>query len=367
MEIRAPLRARARVYRSRCRTCSAMRRTSLRRARPARTRPPARRRAPLRKKYRLKISSRARIASIRKRRGANATIHRDRLRSRPQRAAAASACANADLRRSLLTASLDCEARQGGELHSRHHCARACGKGERRAFVLGGRGGCGASDPERAWAAAIRSWPSAPRAGMEKFARRFAAFHRLGRHRQPDRYGRQLVRRRDGPKLQDRRFRRSGAPGQRFLSALKRIGNLIITGPTGTQRQRSDRAAGGIRKAGCNQCGKRSVFQRVNPFHCSILIFAMAAILPSPDGDSTLVFLAVHVNGQLVALEARREIVNLHRFHSARRIPSPAIHDRANILHVVHVHRDRCPSRAHAMRKAPGQLVKSSWKRAFGP
>ncbi len=147
-------------------------------------------------------------------------------------AAAADACAECGFAPIVLTASLDCEAREAGSFLAaiaREHA----GKGERRAFILGGETvvhltgtGMGGRNQELAFSAA-RGMENLP--GVLLFS-----IGSDGTDGPTDAAGGWC----DGATAQ--KLRRAGVSIDQALKdndsypALKRIGNLIITGPTGT-------------------------------------------------------------------------------------------------------------------------------------
>lgn len=184
-------------------------------------------------KYHLKISDRARACLDQETPKAleNATITVTGS-VRGLCAAAADACAECGFAPIVLTASLDCEAREAGSFLAaiaREHA----GKGERRAFILGGETvvhltgtGMGGRNQELAFSAA-RGMENLP--GVLLFS-----IGSDGTDGPTDAAGGWC----DGATAQ--KLRRTGVSVDQALKdndsypALKRIGNLIITGPTGT-------------------------------------------------------------------------------------------------------------------------------------
>lgn len=184
-------------------------------------------------KYHLKISDRARACLDQETPKAleNATITVTGS-VRGLCAAAADACVECGFAPIVLTASLDCEAREAGSFLAaiaREHA----GKGERRAFILGGETvvhltgtGMGGRNQELAFSAA-RGMENLP--GVLLFS-----IGSDGTDGPTDAAGGWC----DGATAQ--KLRRTGVSVDQALKdndsypALKRIGNLIITGPTGT-------------------------------------------------------------------------------------------------------------------------------------
>ena len=184
-------------------------------------------------KYHLKISDRARACLDQEtpKTLENATIAVTGS-VRGLCAAAADACAECGFAPIVLTASLDCEAREAGSFLAaiaREHA----GKGERRAFILGGETvvhltgmGAGGRNQELAFSAA-RGMENLP--GVLLFS-----IGSDGTDGPTDAAGGWC----DGATAQ--KLRKAGVSIDQTLKdndsypALKRIGNLIITGPTGT-------------------------------------------------------------------------------------------------------------------------------------